>query len=212
MRRFGWVPLILLMVGPATAQDARNEPTFEEMVRQADRPQNCDEIELDLVVVAAKRWPEVSPVVNALVHDPKNSALHVQLGNEFAKLTLWPMAERHYKCALRFNELNAHAWNNLGLMYLGTRNTDDAINAFLQAVTIDVNYARAHYHLGMAYDIHDHYDKAIASYERAISLDPRLALTRFNPQVASNPHRLELFMRRLVSEEVVRRNLGGPDE
>lgn len=204
--------LALGVLLPAAAQDARNEPTFEDMVRGAMGPKNCDKIDLELVRIAQERWPAIGKILTELMPDPRNSALHTKLGNQFANLTLWTAAERSYRCAIQFDENNAQAWNNLGLVHLGRRELSNAIAALNRAVVVDPNYARAHYHLGMAYDADGAYDQAIRSYERAISLDPRLGLARFNPQVANNPHRLELFMRRLASEQVVRYNLGEPDE
>lgn len=197
-----------LLAPPAAAQDARTEPTFEDMVRKTMSPKNCDRVDVEIYFVAERRWPPIAEVLRELIHRPENSKLHMKLGNEFGRLTLWPAAEAAYRCAILFDENNAHAWNNLGLVLLGRGAVQDSIDALNRAITIDVNYARAHYHLGMAYDAAERYDEAIMSYERAVSLDPKLALSRFNPVVASNPHRLELFMRRLISEQTVRYNLG----
>jgi tetratricopeptide (TPR) repeat protein len=203
---------LMLAAAPLGAQDARTEPTFEEMVERALGPENCDKVELELLIIAAKRWPSIRDLLVDLAYDPRNSRLHTKIGNQFGGMSLWPLARRFYQCAVRFDEDNAHAWNNLGLIHLGRHEVGDAIEAFQRAIKIDPNYARAHYHLGMAYDVDNRYDDALRSYQRALGLDPRLGLARFNPQVATNPHRLELFMYQLLSEEVLRGNLGDPDE
>jgi tetratricopeptide (TPR) repeat protein len=207
-----WLTAALLMVAPALAQDAKNEPTFEDTLRKTMGPENCDKVDIEIYFVSKKRWPAIAAIFEELVHNPRNTALHTKLGNEFAGLTLWAGAEASYRCAILFDGNNAQAWNNLGLVLLGKRDVKGSIAALNRALVVDVNYAKAHYHLGMAYDAADRYDEALRSYERAMSLDPRLALSRFNPQVASNPHRMELFMRRLLSEQALRYNLGDPDD
>ena len=78
----------------------------------------------------------------------------------------------------------------------------------MQAVAADPNYAKAHYHLGVAYDRDRQYDRALRSYEVAITLDPRMGRASYNPSVVRNTHQLPLFLRRLRTEEAARFHLG----
>ena len=79
----------LLLAAPALAQDAKNEPTFEEMVQKTMGPKDCDKVDIEIYFVAKKRWPPIAAIFEELVHTPRNTALHTKLGNEFAGLTLW---------------------------------------------------------------------------------------------------------------------------
>lgn len=191
---------------PVAAQDARHEPTFEEMV--ARTRSDCNEVDVRLLIAAQERWPEMADTLARLARDPGNARLHNSLGNHYVRRLMFDAAKASYECAVHLNEHLAPAWNNLGLILLARREIPASVEALENAVAADPNYAKAHYHLGVAYDAGRQYDRALHSYERAITLDPRLGTGEYNPIVVRNPHRIPLFLRQLLTEEAVRFHLG----
>ena len=63
--------------------------------------------------------------------------------------------------------LDAIEYFNLGLAYMAVGRHRKEINAYLEAIRIDSNYARAHFNLAMAYDILKTSEAAISHARRA---------------------------------------------
>ena len=63
--------------------------------------------------------------------------------------------------------LDAIEYFNLGLAYMAVGRHRKEINAYLEAIRIDSNYARAHFNLAMAYDILKNSEAAISHARRA---------------------------------------------
>ena len=63
--------------------------------------------------------------------------------------------------------LDATEYFNLGLAYMAMGRHRKEIGAYLEAIRIDSNYARAHFNLAMAYDILKNSEAAISHARRA---------------------------------------------
>ena len=63
--------------------------------------------------------------------------------------------------------LDAIEYFNLGLAYMAVGRHRKEINAYLEAIRIDSNYARAHFNLAMAYDIIKNSEAGISHARRA---------------------------------------------
>ncbi len=63
--------------------------------------------------------------------------------------------------------------NNLGVRYQQTGNIDKAVESYERAISLDPDYAQAHYNLGTTYEKSLEFDKAIAEYQIALRNDPR---------------------------------------
>ena len=63
--------------------------------------------------------------------------------------------------------LDAIEYFNLGLAYMAMGRHRKEIDAYLEAIRIDSNYARAHFNLAMAYDILKNSEAAISHARRA---------------------------------------------
>jgi type IV pilus assembly protein PilF len=59
---------------------------------------------------------------------------------------------------------------NIGVAYLGTERTNDALREFLKAKEYTPREPRLHYYIGIAYHEKGMTDKAIASFNQALSL------------------------------------------
>ena len=63
--------------------------------------------------------------------------------------------------------LDAIEYFNLGLAYMAMGRHRQEIDAYLEAIRIDSNYARAHFNLAMAYDILKNSEAAISHARKA---------------------------------------------
>ena len=63
--------------------------------------------------------------------------------------------------------LDAIEYFNLGLAYMAMGRHRKEIDAYLEAIRIDSNYARAHFNLAMAYDLLKNSEAAISHARRA---------------------------------------------
>jgi len=66
------------------------------------------------------------------------------------------------------NHLAAHG---LGVVYFAQGKLDEAIAEFKTAISLDPNYANAHYDLARAYSLKNEANLAIESLQKAIELD-----------------------------------------
>lgn len=97
----------------------------------------------------------------------------------------WELAIQHWKAAASLDQKSAKTHKALGLAYhwLGAGDKDKqirqgncqlAVEEFKKAVSLDPQYAKAYSNMGEAYECLGERDKAIQSYEEAISLNPKL--------------------------------------
>ena len=207
--RLAWTTLMVatLAAPAALAQDARSEPDYRQEISAAKTMRRCKEVDPSWAESIRKRWPGMSEALDWLVEDPLDPARHNNLGNEYVRRQLFDLAYAAYECSTKVDKKFAPGWSNLGLIYLARDKEPEAIAALERAVEIKPHDAMAYYHLALAYDRADEYDQAIAAYERAINLDPRVATVRYNPGVIRNPHRVSLFLRRLMTDQAVRFHL-----
>lgn len=145
---------------------------------------------------------------------------------EAARLTelgLQLMRQRHFaeaidtfKSAASADSKHPVLWNNLGSAYLTLGKPIKAQGAFSRAISLDPNYAMAHYNLGAVLDEGLDYDGAVASYARALELDPALGRPEKNPSVVNNTHlaavHLVLYKRQVGALGTGITPVTGPDE
>ena len=199
--------VFLLSLAPALAQDARHEPSFEEITARAASLKRCKAVDMGLVAFALQRFPALGEALAQLAWDPSSAPLQNDVGNRMAELMLFELAHAAYLCSIENDKRFGPAWNNIGIIYLARGEISKAQDAFQRTTQLDPNNAMAFYHLAMAYDRDNQYDRAIQNYEHAVTLDPRLASVRNNPEVVRNPHQLPLFLRRMLTDQAVRYHL-----
>lgn len=110
----------------------------------------------------------------ALQIKPNYSDAMNHLGMVFSKQGKHAQAiELFRKAAEDFMYPSRHAaYDNLGLVHLGLRQYDQALEAFKRSVQILPNYSEAYDHMGMAYEGLQQWDRAIDSYSAAIRVAP----------------------------------------
>ena len=114
-----------------------------------------------------EQTPQTSPASATLqAKFQQGLALHQQ--GRFAE------AERAYKEILWQEPRHFGALHLLGVVALQTHRTQRSVELIVKAIEIDPNIAAAHGNLGSALSALKHPQKALASYDKAIALKPRL--------------------------------------
>ena len=78
---------------------------------------------------------------------------------------------------------DARGYNNLGIVYLARRRSQDAIANYKRAISLAPALATAHYNLGHAYHKLGKAKLAIAAYQQALTIDTTLAIAHNNVAV-----------------------------
>lgn len=78
---------------------------------------------------------------------------------------------------------DARGYNNLGIVYLARRRSEDAIANYKRAISLAPNLATAHYNLGHAYHKQGKMNLAISAYQQALTIDTTLAIAHNNVAV-----------------------------
>ena len=71
-------------------------------------------------------------------------------------------------------------YNNLGIIYLNSKNLKDAINYFSQAIKLNSKFSMAYCNLALAYDKSNQFEKAEENYLKAIETDKKNTVAHFN--------------------------------
>jgi tetratricopeptide (TPR) repeat protein len=104
--------------------------------------------------------------------------MHYHLGSVYAEQQKRYLAEQHYQAAIRqaiLPTLKLGALNNLGSLLKEKGQLTAAQNLYQQALTIDPNFAIAHYNLGLTLKAMGQLGAAIQHYQQAIGLQPDYA-------------------------------------
>ncbi len=84
----------------------------------------------------------------------------------------FPLAEALLKRATDVDPKNKYAWNNLGLIYLQTRQDDQAIAAFQKQIEVNPYDEYAYNNLGRVYWQERKYDEAVKSFNKQLENNP----------------------------------------
>lgn len=110
-----------------------------------------------------------------LVTEPGNTSAHFNAAVLHQALNQLQVARAHYEKALDLGAGGISVYSthlNLGVVCHGLRDYDTAIAHYRQALAIKPDNAAAYYNLGNALKEQGKHDEAIASFERALELDP----------------------------------------
>jgi len=83
-----------------------------------------------------------------------------------------PVAEALLKRATEIDPKNKFAWNNLGLIYLATRQYDQAITNFQKQIEVNPYDEYAYNNLGRAYWVQRKYDDAVKAFNQQLEHNP----------------------------------------
>ena len=109
-------------------------------------------------------------------NDPDSAEAAYGLGSVFLKLEKTDLARDYFRRATTlhagYQDTLPDAWNNLGLIAAREGQTDEAIQLFLRALTLQPNHLVALENLGNAYRQMHWWDEGRQTLERALSVSP----------------------------------------
>jgi len=167
-------------VTPARAQEASNPRNDAPIINPA-QPENSSpaterekaEMRAQLYMVR-KDYDEAIKAYAALVKDdPKNAGMLNQMGIAYQELGNLDESERLYKKAVHADKNYVSAINNLGALEYSKKHYRKAIKYYRKAVLMpDGDRAVIYSNLGFAYFGNREISPALASFGKALALDP----------------------------------------
>lgn len=121
-----------------------------------------------------KTMQAMDSVHKALKIDPDSSEAHYFLGFMRYQQSDYKPAEKEFRKALKLNPYYTDAHNHLGLVYREMKEYDKSLAEF-QAALNDKSYKsqeRIHLNIGHLYLARDMFPEAIASFQKAVALNP----------------------------------------
>jgi tetratricopeptide (TPR) repeat protein len=116
---------------------------------------------------------------------PRDPEIQNRLGEALEKIGAFDGAIAAYRAALQVNPDFRKASNNLIVVLVKAGKSDEATQRARQLVAARPDDADRYFTLGLAQS-EQNIDEAIASFRRALQLDPRHALARYNLALALN--------------------------
>ncbi|RMF59447.1 MAG: tetratricopeptide repeat protein, partial [Calditrichaeota bacterium] len=102
---------------------------------------------------------------------PQDDWVQNSLGIAYSMVKQYEKAKTHFLKALLLSP-EAVYYVNLADTHKVLENWDDALDYYLEAVSIDPNYHSAHNSIGIEYYYRKNYEKAIEHYQKAIAIAP----------------------------------------
>jgi predicted TPR repeat methyltransferase len=115
----------------------------------------------------------------AIVYQPDNPAIHLNLGNALKAQGLYSQALQVLQQAIELNPNYSLALNNIGTIYYIQEKWELAIQYYQLAIQHQTNYIEAYYNLGLAYAKHADTEKAIQTYKNILDYIPEHAAACF---------------------------------
>jgi S1-C subfamily serine protease len=84
----------------------------------------------------------------------------------------YPNAEKNLLTATRLDPKNVDAWLDLGSVYYYLRQRQKEGEAYNKALSVEPKNSQAHYFLGAWYEDNGRFERAIAEYRIAVTIDP----------------------------------------
>jgi predicted Zn-dependent protease len=147
--------------------------------------------------------------------EPELPSVHTLLGTTLARLGRLNEAEQAFQHVLTQRPDDAQALDGLATVYLLQSDYTAAANTALKALEQDMQFFRAHYHLGVALAHIDRPSEAIAALETATKVSPHSAapyfwLARIAERQLANPARAQHYRTQAQSLARSLQRPGGP--
>ena len=122
-------------------------------------------------------------LTKALKLDPLDHRVHARMGMAQYYLQQYDFAKKHYRTALSMNPEDYNTWYNLGeLKYtLANRSqrvdslkaySHEALSHFLQALSLEKDYPKAHYRVGLLLNSNKQFKEAIQHLKKTLEKNP----------------------------------------
>ena len=96
-------------------------------------------------------------------------------GNEFFKKMLYPEAVKHYTEALKRNPGDVKVYSNRAASYIKLTALPEAIKDAEKCMELDPYFPKGYARKGQAQFFMKEYDKALATYQEGLKVDPENA-------------------------------------
>jgi protein O-GlcNAc transferase len=116
----------------------------------------------------------------ALVIDPGNVQVHVNLLSLYGRTGDGARAKEHFEAATKLDPGRSDAWYDYGVLLFREQNLTEAQQAFQHALQINPSYAEAHNNLGVIHEQQGRFDQAADEFRAAIAAQPNYPLARFH--------------------------------
>ena len=116
----------------------------------------------------------------ALALSPKDSEIHLSIGNVFKALGQFEDAISSYNKAIKLNNKYIQAYNNLAHTLRQMGRYEDSLFNFKKVISLKPNFAQAHYYLGLTFKALGKLDLSLLSYKQAVSLKPNYYQAYYN--------------------------------
>jgi len=157
----------MVSIGVASPSWARTSPDRRD---EAQRYFRLSQVQFD----QGKTMQAIESVDKALRLDPENAEAHYLLGYIRYQQSEYKPAEKEFRKAIKINTYFTDAHNHLGLVYREMKEYDKALAEF-QAALNDKSYKspeKIHLNIGHLYLARSMYPEAIASFQKAVALNP----------------------------------------
>jgi Tfp pilus assembly protein PilF len=115
----------------------------------------------------------------AIETDPKNEFYRFRYGMLLTDTKAPAAAVIRLQEAVALFPRSSRLWFALGIAYFSNHNGDEAAKAFQRSLELDVKFAPALAYLGMMQAEQGQYKAALALYERALTIDEKLAIVHY---------------------------------
>lgn len=109
---------------------------------------------------------------------------------------IWKNELNYWEHAVKISSNKANLWNNYGVALSGTGRTQDSMNAYRKACSIDPKYAEPIINLAFHYQVRGDFDMAMKEYSKAINLN------EFHPEMYLNLGSLHLVKKAYKPAEI----------
>lgn len=189
----------LTLAGCAAVRDARNHFNSKNPY---DRPP----FYMKYLNPASPLDAQIQQTVDALHAQPRNAALHNQLGQLLLQKGFPKDAEAEFERAVDADSHFYPAWYNLGLVRAANGNYTGARYAFNRTVQYKPGHAAGLFQLGLLEEKAQHTTEAVDLYAKAFSINHALLDVRVNPRILDS-HLIDLALIKLYPNDHARQSM-----
>ncbi len=139
-------------------------------------------LRLGVLFIRQERYREaIKAYQGALSLDPKNSVIWNELGAIYLECESYEEAAEIFSYAIQLNCEDGWAYHNLGLAYTHQGKYSEAVSLYLKSIDLfleEKDKAVSWNQLANVYRLLNDYDNAIAAYQIADTLDPKIRASR----------------------------------
>ncbi len=130
---------------------------------------------MGVLMLSMEDWQGAVDYLMPLTREPLYPTPYLvnnNIGWAYYKLKKYPLAEKYLKMAILLNPKMCLAYNNIAMVHEVRRQTEDAIDAYNEAVKLCPDYQEPLFHLGVLYQNLARHAEALKTLQKCMKLDP----------------------------------------